>query len=76
MGACCHKINTPLKPVKDVVIIIDIEKEKEFAYPQPKGKIYCLRDLDFKLLLLDIQLEGWNSTPQVRLWPGEKDARK
>ena len=64
MGARCSKINIPAKPVKDVVIMSKI-----------KGKIYCQRDLDSNVLLLDIGLEGWNST-QVRKWPDKKNTRK
>ena len=28
----------------------------------PKGKIYCLRDLDCNVLTFKIELEGWIST--------------
>ena len=72
MGACCSKINNPPKPVKDVVIINQIEKKNQFVYLQPKGKLYCLRYLDFNVLFLDIELEGWNSA-QVRPWPDVKE---
>ena len=66
MGACCGKLNKSLKLVKGFIIINEMKKEKEFAYLQPKEKLYCLKDVDFNVLLLDIKLEGWNST-QVQL---------
>ena len=39
-----------------------LKKEKKFAYLEPKEKVYYLEDLDYNVLLLDIELEGWNST--------------
>ena len=62
----CLCYSKPKKLIEDVVVINEVEKEKEFVYLEPKGKIYCLRDLDFNVLILDIELEGWNPT-QVRL---------
>lgn len=46
----------------DVILINEIRKEKKFAYLEPKEKVYYLEDLDYNVLLLDIELEGWNST--------------
>ena len=55
-----------------------LKKEKQYDCLQPKGKFYCLQDLDYNvllLLLLGIDLEGWIPA-QIRIWPNEKNARK
>ena len=30
-----------------VVVVIEIEKEKKYAYLEPEGKFFCLRDWTF-----------------------------
>ena len=30
------------------------------AYLEPKRKIYCIRDLDFNVLVFQIELKDWN----------------
>ena len=68
MRHCYSKLKFQ-KPVEDDVVINKFEKKKSsLAYLEPKETIYCLKDLDFGVLLLDIKLEWWSST-QVRLWP-------
>ena len=68
MRYCYSKLKFQ-KPVEDIVVINKFEKKKSsLAYLEPKETIYCLKDLDFSVLLLDIKLEWWSST-QVRLWP-------
>ena len=57
----------------DIVVINEILKEKQYEYLQPKGKIHCLRDLDFNVLILDI--EGWLPT-QARVWTAEHFPQK
>ena len=47
----------------DVVAINEIEKKKKkmkCAYLEPKRKIYCIRDLDFNVLVFQIELKDWN----------------
>ena len=49
----------------DVVVINEIEKKKKkkkmkCAYLEPKRKIYCIRDLDFNVLVFQIELKDWN----------------
>ena len=70
----CHQ-RKHRRSFKNTVVINEIEKEKQFTYLYPKGKIYCLTDLDFNVLILDVELERWNSN-QVPLWPNEKNVRK
>lgn len=56
-------------------MVNEIEKEKHYEYLEPKGTIYCLRDLDYNVLLLDIEFEGWIPN-QVRIWHNEKNPQK
>lgn len=70
----CHQ-RKHRRSFKNTVVINEIEKEKQFTYLCPKEKIYCLTDLDFNVLILDVELERWNSN-QVPLWPNEKNVRK
>ena len=42
----------------DVIVINEIGKEKQISYLGPKGKVYCLEDLNYNDLLLDTELEG------------------
>ena len=46
----------------DIVVINEIEKEQKRAYLEPKRKNFCLRDLEFDVLSLHIELEDWNPT--------------
>lgn len=50
----------------DAIVITEVGKKQNNAYLEQKGKIYSLRDLNYNFLVLDIELEGWN-TMQVRL---------
>lgn len=48
----CHQ-RKHRRSFKNTVVINEIEKEKQFTYLYPKGKIYCLTDLDFNVLMLN-----------------------
>ena len=41
-----------------IQVIEQIKKEKHFEYLESRGKIYCLRDLDFNVPLLYVEFEG------------------
>ena len=49
--------------------------EKQFKYLELRGKIYRLRDLDYNVLLLHIEFEGWTLN-QVRNWSDRKNSHK
>lgn len=59
----------------DAAVINEIEEYQMYAYLELKRKIYCLRDFDYDLLTLGIDLECWDSL-QVRLRPIKNNARK
>ena len=40
-----------------VHVINTTEKEKKYEYLEPKGEIYCLKDLNYNVLLLNIGSE-------------------
>ena len=50
MGAGFSKIN---KFLRDVIIISQIEKEKESAYLEPNEKINFLRDIDCQCITFE-----------------------
>ena len=41
----------------NVVVTNDIQKKHKYAYLEPEGKIYYLRNLDFNVLVLHVELE-------------------
>ena len=53
----CKKRNRP-KIADRVHVIYKIEKEKGHEYLETKSKIYCRRDLDWNVLVLDIKLRA------------------
>ena len=47
----------------DVVVVNEIEKKKKKKKNQMclfRTKIYCIRDLDFNILVFQIELKDWN----------------
>ena len=58
-----------------VRLINKIEKHKQFEYWEPRGNIYCLQDLNYNVLVLHIEFEGWMPN-QIRIWFDRKNSRK
>ena len=56
-------------------VINEIYIEKQFKYLEPRGKIYRLRGLDYNVLLLHVEFEGWTPN-QVRNWSDRKHSHK
>ena len=46
-----------------------------YEYLEPGRKIYCLRDLGYNVLVLDVEFEGWILN-QLPIWPNKKNAWK
>ena len=67
----CKKIGIKLADRGQV--INEIEKEYQFEYLEPRGKICSLWDLDYKVLVLHIKFEG---TYLVSIWPDKNFFRK
>ena len=45
----------------DVVVVNEIEKKKKkIQMCLFRTKIYCIRDLDFNILVFQIELKDWN----------------
>ena len=70
----CKKRNSP-KIADRVHVIYEIEKEKNYEYLEPKGKMYIRRDLYWNVLLLDIKVEGCLLN-QEHIWLDRRIARK
>ena len=57
MRHCYSKLKFQ-KPVGDVAVINKTEEKKSsLAYLERKETIYCLKNLDFSVLILNIKLE-------------------
>ena len=50
-------------------------RKKQHEYLEPRRNIYCLRYWDYKVLVLDIEFQGWIPN-QIRIWPNKKNVRK